>query len=518
MKNLPLGINTLRVLRESDCVYVDKTEFIASLIRQPGRYFLSRPRRFGKSLLVDTFKEIFEGNQHLFEGLFIYDRWDWSRHFPVIKIDFTGGVLDSREALDEKIREILWSNLDRLGLISQKHSISGIFGDLIQGSAQQHGQRSIVLVDEYDKPILDNLENPPIAATMREGLKNLYSVLKEQDGNLQFVFLTGVSKFSKVSLFSGLNQLMDLTLDPKYSSICGYTEADLDHQFGEHLTGVDRDKVRHWYNGYAWTGQETVYNPYDILLFIAKKYLFRNYWFETGSPSFLVNLFRQQCYFLPTLENLEVTEEILESFEIEQINPITLLFQTGYLTITRSFFRRDRLRFMLRIPNLEVRLALNDWFINAYADKVHEKSRIQDQLYALLEIGNVAELCDFIDRLFASIPWRNFTHNNLPHFEGYYASVLYAFFASLDARIIPENISNQGQADLTVIVGRQIYVMEFKVVPGEAVQGNPALEQLQRRRYAQKYQGQPGTIVYEVGLVFSEAKRGLLQGDWCLVS
>ena len=169
----------------------------------------------------------------------------------------------------------------------------------------------------------------------------------------------------------------------------------------------------------------------------------------------------------------------------------------------------------LGIPNLEVRLALNDWFIDAYADTIHTKSNLQDQLYILLETGNLPELCGLIDRLFTSIPWRNFTNNNLPHFEGYYASVLYAFFASLDARIIPEDITNQGQADLTIMLGNHIYVMEFKVVPGETVSGNPALEQVQQRQYASKYRGEPGKIVHEVGLVFSEAKRGLLQADWC---
>ncbi|WP_353258014.1 ATP-binding protein [Prochlorothrix hollandica] len=515
MKNLPLGLNTLRVLEENNCVYVDKTAFILPLTQQPGRYFLSRPRRFGKSLLVDTFKELFEGNQHLFEGLFIDDRWDWGRTFPVISIDFTGGVLDSRAALDEKIREILATHLDRRGITSNKHSISGLFSDLIQGAAQQHGQRSVVLVDEYDKPILDNIENKAVAIAMREGLKNLYSVLKAEDAHLQFVFLTGVSKFSKVSLFSGLNQLTDLTIDPRYSSLCGYTDQDLRDSFGEHLTGVDWDELKRWYNGYSWTADETVYNPYDILLFIEKGHRFRNYWFETGSPNFLVNLFRQQPYFLPNLEALEVTEEVLESFEIERINPITLLFQTGYLTIKRTFVRRDRFMLALDVPNLEVRLALNDWFIDAYADTIHTKSDLQDQFYLLLETGDLPGLCGLIDRLFTSIPWRNFTNNNLAHFEGYYASVLYAFFAALDARIIPEDITNQGQADLTIMLGNHIYVMEFKVIPGETVTGNPALEQLQQRQYASKYRGQPGKAVHEVGLVFSEAKRGLLQADWC---
>ncbi|MBA4451417.1 AAA family ATPase, partial [Cylindrospermopsis raciborskii CS-506_D] len=166
----------------------------------------------------------------------------------------------------------------------------------------------------------------------REGLKNLYSVLKSQDANLQFVFMTGVTKFSKVSLFSGINQLTDITIDKQYSSICGYTETDLQEFFGDHLEGVDWDTLRHWYNGYNWTGSETVYNPYDILLFIGKGQVFRNYWFETGSPTFLVKLFQTNRYFLPNLEHLEVTEEILESFEVERINPVTLLFQSGYLT------------------------------------------------------------------------------------------------------------------------------------------------------------------------------------------
>ncbi|WP_235597342.1 AAA family ATPase [Cylindrospermopsis raciborskii] len=300
-KNLPLGINTLSMLRENNCVYVDKTEIAHRLIRIPGRFFLSRPRRFGKSLFIDTLKEIFEGNQKLFEGLYIYDQWDWSRKFPVIKIDFAGGVLKNRQELDQKINGILLKTAQSLGVDYELEDIQGRFGEIIAGAYQRFGERAVVLVDEYDKPILDNIDNPPIAAEMREGLKNLYSVLKEQDANLQFVFMTGVTKFSKVSLFSGVNQLTDITIDTRYSSICGYTETDLTQSFGEHLAGADREAVRSWYNGYNWTGSESVYNPYDILMFIDKRKIFRNYWFETGSPSFLVKLFQAKCYFLPNL-------------------------------------------------------------------------------------------------------------------------------------------------------------------------------------------------------------------------
>jgi len=514
VKKLPLGINSLAKMLDSDCVYVDKTGMAYRLIQQPGAFFLSRPRRFGKSLFVDTLKEIFEGNQRLFTGLSIHDRWDWNQRFPVILIDFTEGVIESRAALDQKILEMILRNQKRLGVRSDSTTISGLFSDLIAEAASQHGNKAVVLVDEYDKPMLDNIDKPTVATAIREGLKNLYSVLKAQDRNLRFVFLTGVTKFSKVSLFSGVNQLVDLTVDEKYASLCGYTETDLRQSFGTHLEGADMNEVRRWYNGYSWTGSETVYNPYDILLFIEKGKRFRNYWFETGSPGFLIKLFRENRYFLPELENLEVTEEILESFEVERINPVTLLFQAGYLTIERSFTRRTRCMYRLRIPNLEVRLALNDQFIEAYTTILNERSRLQDGLYAVLEAGNRAGLVNLVQRLFAGIPWRNFTHSDLQEYEGYYASVLYAFFASLDARIIPEDISCHGQADLTVMLGNHIYVMEFKVIDGECSEDNPALAQIRQRRYADKYRGESGKQVHEGGFIFSRRLRGLVRADW----
>jgi hypothetical protein len=514
LKNLPLGINTLSVLRENNCVYVDKTKLAYHLIRIAGRFFLSRPRRFGKSLFVDTLKEIFEGNEKLFEGLYIHDKWDWSRKFPVIKIDFAGGVLRNREELDKKINGMLLKTTKSLGIKCELEDIQGRFGEIITGAREQLGERVVVLVDEYDKPILDNIDNPNIAAEMREGLKNLYSVLKGQDANLQFVFMTGVTKFSKVSLFSGVNQLKDITISEAYSSICGYTETDLGESFGDHLEGVDFDQVRHWYNGYNWTGSETVYNPYDILLFISEGMKFRNYWFETGSPSFLLKLFQKEQYFLPNLEGIQVTEEILDSFDVEQINPVTLLFQSGYLTIKDTFTDINQMVFCLGIPNMEVKIALNNQFINAYSNLVNEKLGIQRLIYTQLRSGDVEGLVSTIKRLFASIPWRNFTNNDLADFEGYYASVIYAFLSSLDARVIPEDITNHGQSDLTVMVGVHIYVMEIKVIEGNQVQGNAALDQILQRNYAEKYRGEPGKSIHEIGLIFSCNQRNLIQADW----
>jgi hypothetical protein len=419
---------------------------------------------------------------------------------------------------------------------------------------------------------LGNIDRPDSAANIREGLKNLYSVFKAQDANLQFMFMTGVTRFGKVSFFSGLKQLNDLTLDARYATLCGYTQRDLETTFATHLAGVDWVELRRWYNGYGFLG-EAVYNPFDILLFIARDHSYRNYWFETGNPSFLLKLFQRQRYFLPDLEQLEVSEEILDSFDIERINPITLLFQSGYLTVDAAYQKLGEFTFRLRVPNQEVRVALNNQFIAAYAAISDRRLSYKAELVTALTTGDVPALIAAIRRLFAGIPWRHFTGNELAEAEGYYASVLYAFLASLDAQLIPEDISNHGQVDLTVRIAGYTYIMEIKlrrealpigptgrsetlvaagagaavatvaIAPGTGGQGesegpgalppgmgggdewagtapadqrgaNPALAQIKARGYSAKYRGQPGKGLFEVGLVFSRAERNLVQADW----
>ncbi len=526
---LPIGINSLQTIIDNGMAYVDKTAFAWELARLPGRYFLSRPRRFGKSLFVDTLKELFEGNEALFRGLSVHDRWDWSCRFPVIKLDFAAGVLDSREALDHVIRELLEANRQRLGVDVNAETISGRFSELITNAHEQSGQPVVILVDEYDKPILDNIDHLDQAATMREGLKNLYSTMKAQDTHIHCAFMTGVTKFSKVSLFSGVNQLQDLTLDERFATLCGYTQGDLETTFAAHLAGVDWDKLKRWYNGYSFLG-ESVYNPFDILLFISQNHRYRNYWFETGSPAFLIKLFQRRKYFLPDLERIEANEEILDSFDIERIDPVTLLFQTGYLTIDGLQELFGQLLFRLRIPNQEVRLALSNQFVDAYTGRLpSERLGWQKTLYETLNSGNLPGLIAAIRRLFAGIPWRNFTNNELPEAEGYYASVLYAFFVSLDAETIAEDISNQGQVDLTVKLAGYIYVIEIKAQRGQSdaaqtVTGeesaptrNSALAQIQARGYSAKYRGLPAKGLFEVGLIFDPAIRNLAQADWIAV-
>jgi hypothetical protein len=544
LKKLPIGIQTFREIIEEGYVYIDKTAHAWAMASTGKYYFLSRPRRFGKSLFLDTLNELFNGSEALFRGLYIHDRWDWSRRHPVIRLDFASGVLTSRAALDESIREMLARNQRRLGVSCEATSIAGCFAELIIRAHESTGQRVAILVDEYDKPILDNIADPGRAAELREGLKNLYSTMKAQDAHIQLVFMTGVTKFSKVSLFSGTNQLEDITLSTRFATICGYTQSDLEQHFGAHLQGVDWERLRQWYNGYGFLG-EPVYNPFDILLFIREDQKYRNYWFETGNPSFLIELLRRRRLFLPDLEGIEASEEILDSFDIERIDPVTLLFQTGYLTIDHTREEFGQWLFALRVPNQEVRQALANHLADAYTERLpSERLDWQRALYAPLSSGDVPALIAAVQRLFAAIPWRTFTNNDLPEAEGYYASVLYAFFASVNAEVIPEDVSNHGQADLTVKLPGYIYVMEIKVrrdgrsdqtpaLPGPGVQpdrpagasrlsdqpsegdtDNPALEQIRARGYSAKYRGLPSQGLFELGLVFDPDVRNLVQADW----
>ena len=553
LKKLPIGIQTFREIIEEGYVYIDKTAHAWAMGSTGKYYFLSRPRRFGKSLFLDTLNELFNGSEALFRGLYIHDRWDWSKRHPVIRLDFSAGIVQSRTALDESIRELFARNQRRLGVVCEATSIAGCFAELIIRAHETTGQRVVILVDEYDKPILDNIADPARAAELREGLKNLYSTMKAQGAHIRFVFMTGVTKFSKVSLFSGLNQLNDLTLDARFATVCGYTQSDLEHHFGEHLQGVDWERLKRWYNGYRFLG-EPVYNPFDILLFIDKGQTFRNYWFETGNPSFLIELLRRRRLFLPDLEGIEASEEILDSFDIERIDPVTLLFQAGYLTIDHTREAFGQWMFALRIPNQEVRQALANHLADGYTERLpSERLDWQKSLYAPLSRGDVPALIAAIQRLFAAIPWRNFTNNDLPEAEGYYASVLYAFFASLNAEVIPEDISNHGQVDLTIKLAGYIYVIEIKVqrgpgagkepampvlgaqpqqppsaappstapradLPSEAAVNNPALAQIRARGYSDKYRGLPSQGLFELGLVFDSQARNLVQANWTPVN
>ena len=357
-RKLPIGIQTFRKIREENCYYVDKTAYIQRLIDEGTHYFLSRPRRFGKSLFLDTLKELFESNEGLFEGLHIHDRWDWSVRYPVLRLSFGSGNFKEPDYLQANLLDQLTAIERRTGVVVESKTIPGRFAYLIEALHERAGQPVAVLVDEYDKPILDALEVPEVARANRDFLRGLYATIKDSDAHIKFTFLTGVSKFSKVHLFSGLNNLTDITMDPGYSAICGYTEADLDTIFAPELPSLDRDQIRDWYNGYNWRGDEKVYNPFDILLLFRRR-SFEAYWFETGTPTFLIEtLFKRRVSSL-SLDEMVGSIDLLSTFDVDEIATEALLFQTGYLTITGEENLGGESLYRLGYPNREVRQSLN---------------------------------------------------------------------------------------------------------------------------------------------------------------
>jgi len=510
MKKLPIGIQSFEEIRTGNYYYVDKTYFVKKLVDEGKYYFLSRPRRFGKSLFLDTLKQSFLGKKELFTGLYLENNWDWGKSYPVVHLDFAGGVIADHKDLVNWIKDTLEFHYASEGLkFERKKVIRFLFHNLIVKLAERYKSQVVVLIDEYDKPILDKIEDKEEAVKIREVLKNLYSVLKPLDRYLKFVFLTGVTKFSKVSLFSGLNQLNDITLDEPYSTICGYTQKELESVFGELLTKEELEEVKCWYNGYSWGG-EPVYNPFDILLYLQKR-VFRPYWFETGTPTFLVKLLVEKRFFIPELSNLVVTERLIESFDIDEIEPENLLFQSGYLTIKKIEKTETGPLYYLSYPNQEVAVTLNDYLLSYLTQSKYEPSRLIKTLKLGLREGKVETLGEALKSLFASIPYEWYRKNELARYEGFYASVVYSFLFGAGFKLIPEDITSKGRIDLTVLYEGRCYLLEFKVVEMEG-EGR-ALESLKEKGYAEKYKGKYSEI-YLIGIEFSKEKREITRFEW----
>ena len=504
-RRLPIGLQTFRELREENCYYVDKTGFIARLLDEGKHYFLSRPRRFGKSLFLDTLKELFEGSEPLFAGLHIHDRWDWSVRHPVVRLDFGAGHFGESGYVHASTMAQLAAAAEDAGVPVRYDTAPERFRDLLRALHARTGQRVVVLVDEYDKPILDTLDAPDIARANRNYLRGLYSTIKSSDAHVRFTFLTGVSKFSKVSVFSGLNNLTDITIDPRYSAICGYTETDLDTVFAPELPSLDRKRIRDWYNGYNWRGAERVYNPFDILLLFDERE-FGCYWFESATPTFLVEtLFRRRISSL-SLDGMLTSSELLSSFDVDAIATEALLFQTGYLTIKDVRERGGVRRYRLGYPNREVRQSLNESLLRRLVKDATRQTVNSDRLYDLLEANDFAGLETLFQAFFASIPYEWYTNNDIADYEGYYASVFYSYFAATGFDVKVEDSSSRGRADMAVRFGGNVYLFEFKVAE-QATEG-AALAQLKERGYADKYRAS-GEPIRLIGVEFSKETRNV---------
>ena len=508
MKRLPIGISTLREIREDNYVYIDKTKEAYDVITNYKYVFLSRPRRFGKSLFLDTLKEIFEGNKELFKGLYIYDKWDFKK-YPVIKISWAGNF-QTLKNLQEMAQKILYDNQIKLGIKCRNQDyMPACFDELIKEAFRKYNERVVILIDEYDKPILDVIEDIKQAKKNREYLKGLYSIIKDNDAYVKFAFLTGVSKFSKASIFSGLNMLEDISLSPRFGNICGYTQKDIETSFKEYLEGVDLERVKDWYNGYYFL-KDNLYNPFDILQFIKNDYLFKNYWFETGTPSFLIKLIKQNRYFLPRLSDIVVDDRLISSFDIEKLDLEVILYQSGYLTIDRMRERRrGGIEYILRLPNEEVKTSLNDYIIDYLFDHTQIRSRLQDNLYDAIVDEDMEKFKEMLISIFASIPYNYYIKNNIEEYEGFYASVVYVYLQSLGFDIIGEDVTNHGRIDLTVLLKDKVYIIEFKI---DGKKGE-TISQIKSKKYHEKYLKKFNKI-YLVGIEFSSKEKNVVNFEW----
>ncbi|MCY4226931.1 MAG: AAA family ATPase [Gammaproteobacteria bacterium] len=406
---MPTGYQSFPNLRNEGCYYVDKTPLIREMIRQGRFYFLSRPRRFGKSLLVSTLKELFEGNEPLFKGLDIHPHWDWSVRHPVVRLSFGGGV-DTTADLEKNVLNQLYNieEVFRLESLPPAETAPERLQNILRRLHRTTGRQVVVLVDEYDRPVLNVLEDDEKARANRDKLRNLYSVLKDSEDHIHFVFVTGITMFSKTSFSSGLNNLDDISLYPLLASICGYMDHDLDTVFAPELEGLDRDRIRTWYNGYNWLGDERLYNPHDILHLFRKRE-FQAHWFRSGQPGYLYRLLIERKVGSMELENHAVDEEDLVNFELGSFSIEALLFQSGYLTIAGEVEDEEQATYRLNYPNLEIRKRFNKGFFQHLTGRGRTAEDTARKMTRFLGENDFAALREQIQAFFASIPHNGMT-------------------------------------------------------------------------------------------------------------
>jgi hypothetical protein len=505
MRLLPIGISDFKKLREGGYIYVDKTEYIYRMIKEgAGYYFLSRPRRFGKSLLLSTIRYLFEGQRELFKGLYMEDKWNWEETYPVIRIDFAEAQVKNADELEKELKATITEIGRKYGYeYNKEYTINRNLRLLIEEIYEITKKQVVILVDEYDKPILDNIEKREEADRIREVLKGFYTTLKGLDEYIKFVIVTGVSKFSKVSLFSGLNQLEDISLSKEYGNICGYTQEELEIYFKEYLEGVNIEDVREWYNGYSFLG-DRLYNPFDILLYLRNRE-FDSYWYKTGTPSFLIKLIKEREYDVSELENKIVKKNVLEKFDIEEIRIEALMYQTGYLTIKEVYNKEYGQEYKLGFPNKEVRISFNEDILPlVLKDEIREN--IADKIIEILKGEKLEELREQVEILISNISYVHYKG------ESSYVIAIFSLLYSTGLNVITEDNTNKGRIDLVVIVNKGIvYIIEVKVIEREEEKGK-AIKQIEEREYYKKYMNYEK--IYIVGIEINKNKKQIVYFEY----
>jgi len=499
VRKYPIGLQSFRKIREGGYVYIDKTELIHKLVTGGSYYFLSRPRRFGKSLLVDTLEELFKGSRELFEGLWIEDQWDWSKTNPVIHFNFADIGVHTL-GLEKAILGALAKNANRLNVTLSDTSYDQQFKELIEKTSV-YGQ-VVVLIDEYDKPLIDYLGASDTLTEHRSILKNFYSVLKGRDEQIRFLLLTGVSRFSRVSIFSDLNNLEDITIGQNFNNLAGITQRELEHFFGPELESFAAEgvgsvaDVKAWYNGYSWGGKDTLYNPFSLLN-LMKSREFRNFWYTTGTPTFLLHQLKRLK--LGDLDGIRVSENALADFNANDPEPGPLLFQTGYLTIKQ----RNGQLYELGYPNREVKESLLDGLLTVYRESVHSDSlALVADLQTALTQGNVANVIAALDSLIGQVPYDHWNADK----ESIFTVITVLTFRLAGVDVQTEVHSARGRCDVLVKTPDFIYVMELKL----DASAREALDQIYAKNYLQPYQGDSRTKL-AIGISFSSENRAVAE-------
>ena len=507
-RKYPIGIQSFENIRKEGYLYVDKTALVYQLVQTGKYYFLSRPRRFGKSLLLSTLQAYYEGKKELFEGLAMASlEKDW-KTYPVLHLDLNAQRYDSVDSLTSILNDTLceWERL--YGTQESETTLSLRFKGVIQRAAEKTGRNVVVLIDEYDKPMLQAIHNKELQSNYRNILKAFYGVLKSKDAYLQFALLTGVTKFSKVSVFSDLNNLMDISMDNRYATICGITEQELVTDLGEYICDLSKTlqmsyedllrELQERYDGYHFVeNSEGLYNPFSLLNTFARKKL-GNYWFETGTPTYLVELLKENHYPLEHLTYEQATADTLTGIDTVDSSPIPVLYQSGYLTI--KDYDPEFETYTLGFPNKEVEEGFTRFLLPYYAH-IRSGSSAFHIVNFVKEVrsGNIDGFMKRLQSFFSDTPYEL-----VRDLELHYQNVLFIIFRLVGFYTQAEYHTSEGRVDLVIRTDQFIYVMEFKL-DGTAEE---ALQQIEEKQYALPFASDPRRL-FKVGVNFSNATRNI---------
>ena len=513
MRRLSLTSSSFRQLRGKNKIYVDKTRWIYKMISEDVCYFFSRPRRFGKSLTISTLKELFKGNKELFNGLYIYDKWEFREH-PVLVFDFNSISCKNPDMLERGLREKLLRHARTYEIGLEEGTLEGMFDELIVQVYKKYNSPVVVLIDEYDKPIIEHLgqgkDRLDTARANREMLADFFGVLKGVGvvDELGFMFVTGVSYFTKVSIFSKWNNLNDISTDREYADFLGYNDEEIRENFEEYLKNLadeygyrDIDacmqELQYWYNGYRFSPDvdKKVYNPVSVMFALQKK-VFNNFWFQTGTPTFLVNLLREKPHKIPEMEQLKVSSNFLQAYDLENLGVEAILYQTGYLTIKDVEGGYP----ILSYPNREVKDSFQEVLLTGLQDPDKNPRILADDLGKAIRENDFEEARYLLDLILGDIPHRLYEKKD----EAYFHVIFYLAMSLSGYRAESEVLSYRGRLDMAVKYDgeNRVYVFEFKTT-GSAKE---AIKQIEEKGYAKRYEAK-GYEVMRIGVVFDVDRR-----------